>query len=336
MKIVLDVFGGDNSPLAHVEGAVNAIKLLNDIEVVLVGDENIINKELSKYSFDKNKIQVVNASDVITNDDSPMDVLKKKPDSSMVKALELTKNDESVAGMITTGSTGAALMGATFKLGRQKGVMRPCLAPLLPSENGGRAVLVDAGANIDCKKEFLVQFALMGSCYMKAVYGIENPRVALLNIGAEETKGNELVKETYQLLKVAPINFVGNIEAKNVLDGSCDVIVCDGFVGNVLLKSVEGVFAASLKMVKKAVMGSLKSKIGGMLIKKQVKKMVKNLMSEGNAAAFLGCNKLICKAHGNANSENITLAFVQLYKMAQGDLTNKIAAEMEKITNNEV
>jgi len=332
MKIVLDVYGGDHSPYAMIQGAAEALNECPELELVLTGNETEINAGLTKFSYDKKRLEIVHAPQVITNHDIPTDAVKNKRESSMVKAFEIAKERADIVGMVTAGSTGAALTGAALKLGRIRGIRRPALAPALPTVKGGRVCLIDCGANVDCAPEFLAQFALMGTAYMRAIYGVENPRVALVSNGVEEKKGNELVHQALPLLKGLPINFVGNMEARDALSGDYDVLVCDGFVGNVLLKSVEGSISALMKMIKGALNSNIRSKMGGLLIKPALKNMMKSLgIGEWAAAAFLGCNKLLAKAHGSSDVAEIKIALMQVMQMANGKLTERITAEMAKL-----
>ena len=336
MKIVLDAYGGDNSPVANIEGAVAALKECSDLELIVTGNETEIKAELSKLSFsDFSRLEIVHAPDVITNHDSPTDAIKNKKDSSMVRALEVAKEREDVVGMVTAGSTGAALTGAALKIGRIRGIRRPALAPVLPTVKGGWVCLIDCGANTDCKPEYLEQFALMGTAYMRAMYGIAKPRVALVSNGVEDKKGNELTHAAFPLLKALPINFVGNMEARDALSGDYDVLVCDGFVGNVLLKSVEGSISVLMKLIKDALHSNFRAKMGGLLIKPALKKMLKSIgIGELAAATFLGCNKLLAKAHGSSDAKEIRTALLQVRKMAQGKLTEHIITEMARIETN--
>ena len=237
MKIIIDAMGGDNAPAAPVKAAVKAAEEL-DVEIILVGKNDILDKELSQYSYKKNKITVVNADEVISNHEEPAKAVRSKKEASVVVAAKLLKNGDGDA-MLSMGNTGALLASGLLIVGRIKGISRPALATLLPSAKGPK-MLIDAGANTNCKSDNLVQFAIMGSIYMRNVLAIENPTVGLMSNGEEEGKGDELTKETYPKLKNAPINFIGNIEGRDVMEGTADVIVCDGFVGNVILKTVEG------------------------------------------------------------------------------------------------
>ncbi len=257
IKIAVDAMGGDLAPVEMVAGAIEAVQAKPGIQVLLVGQETVVNAELSKYTYNKEQIQVVNATEVITTEEPPVNAIRKKKDSSIVVGMNLVKNKEADA-FVSAGSSGAILVGGQVIVGRIKGVERPPLAPLIPTEKGV-SLLIDCGANVDARPSHLVQFAQMGSIYMEHVVGIKNPRVAIVNIGAEEEKGNALVKETFPLLKECPdINFIGSIEAREIPHGGADVIVCEAFTGNVILKLYEGVGATLIHMVKQGMMATLK------------------------------------------------------------------------------
>lgn len=308
MKIVIDAFGGDHAPVEIVKGAITSVNLLDDIEIILTGEQNRIFEILKEYGYTGDKITVVDAPEIISNDESPTVAIRQKKNSSLVVGLDMLKANPDIAGFISAGSTGAVLAGATFRVGRIKGVKRPSTAPVLPNLKGGNTLLIDSGANVDCKPEYLAQFAVMGSEYMKAMYGVENPRVALVSVGTEDHKGNSLTHEAFQMLKNIPnINFVGNMEARDSLSGNYDVLVCDGFVGNTLLKSTEGAIDAMNKMLKEEIYGlGLRGKIGYLFLKKAFKKlkMRMNYTSVGGAA-FLGIEKLVIKTHGSSKAETI-------------------------------
>ena len=265
IKIAVDAMGGDLAPVEMVAGAIEAVQAKPGIQVLLVGQETVVNAELSKYTYNKEQIQVVNATEVITTEEPPVNAIRKKKDSSIVVGMNLVKNKEADA-FVSAGSSGAILVGGQVIVGRIKGVERPPLAPLIPTEKGV-SLLIDCGANVDARPSHLVQFAQMGSIYMEHVVGIRNPRVAIVNIGAEEEKGNALVKETFPLLKECPdINFIGSIEAREIPHGGADVIVCEAFTGNVILKLYEGVGATLIHMVKQGMMGTLSCKICALLV----------------------------------------------------------------------
>ena len=274
IKIAVDAMGGDLAPVEMVAGAIEAVQAKPGIQVLLVGQETVVNAELSKYTYNKEQIQVVNATEVITTEEPPVNAIRKKKDSSIVVGMNLVKNKEADA-FVSAGSSGAILVGGQVIVGRIKGVERPPLAPLIPTEKGV-SLLIDCGANVDARPSHLVQFAQMGSIYMEHVVGIKNPRVAIVNIGAEEEKGNALVKETFPLLKECPdINFIGSIEAREIPHGGADVIVCEAFTGNVILKLYEGVGATLIHMVKQGMMATLRSKIGALLVKPALKTTLK-------------------------------------------------------------
>ena len=330
MKVVVDAFGGDNAPLEVVEGAVLAVNERKDLTVVLTGKEDKIKEILNGRT---ERIEIVNAEDVITNDDVPTVAIRQKKDSSLVKAFDLLKEDESVVGLVSAGSTGAILSGAIMKIGRIKGTSRPALAPILPTKKDGNVIIIDSGANVDCKSEHLLHFAIMGSAYFSIVQGVESPRVALLNNGAEEHKGNELVKETYPLMKKLPINFVGNAEAREVMSGDIDVFVTDGFAGNVLLKGVEGAASGILSTLKKEIKASFSAKIGYLFMRKAFKKLKAKLdINKHGGAPFLGCKKLVVKNHGSCGRQNICASILQVVKLHENKLNEKIEKMVGEMT----
>lgn len=332
MKVVVDAFGGDNAPLEVVEGTILALKENKDLTVVLCGDENKI-KEILKGRGER--IEIVHASEVITNDDIPTVAIRQKKDSSLVKAFDLLKEDENIIGLVSAGSTGAILSGAIMKIGRIKGISRPALAPILPTKKGTDVIIIDSGANVDCKSVNLLHFAIMGSAYYSIVENVENPRVALLNNGSEEHKGNELVKETYPLMKKLPINFVGNCEGKEVMGGDVDVIVTDGFAGNVLLKGVEGTASAILSVLKKEIKSRPMSMIGALFMKKTFKALKTKLdANKHGGAPFLGCKKLVVKNHGSCGRENICASIMQVIKLHENNLIEKIENKLSVMTKN--
>lgn len=327
IKIVVDAFGGDNSPSVNVEGTVKALGALEDLSVVLVGDENKLADELANKTYDKNRLTIVHAPDVIDCNDKPTEAIKQKKDSSMVRAYEILKTDPEAVAMVSLGSTGALLAGAVLRIGRIKGVKRPAFCPILPTMQGGLVGICDSGANVDCDSVYLQQFALMGSLYMKKAYGVENPRVALLNIGVEEEKGDALRKETCGLLNsTEQINFVGNMEARELLHGDVDLVVCDGFSGNVLLKSTEGACLEMMKMLKKTFMSSFSAKLGALLLKKKIYE-IKDTMDYNNygGAVLLGANKTIVKGHGSSKTEAVFQCIKQAYNMEKGNIRSAIA-----------
>lgn len=328
-KVALDAMGGDNAPQAVVQGAVDVALKREDIKIFLVGQEDVVNAELQKYTYPKERIEVVHASEVIETAEPPVMAIRKKKDSSIVVALNMVKKGEADA-FVSAGSSGAVLVGGQLIVGRIKGVERPPLAPLMPTEKGV-SLLIDCGANVDARPSHLVQFAKMGSIYMKNVMGIENPRVAIVNIGAEEEKGNALVKETFPLLKECDdINFIGSIEAREIPHGGADVIVCEAFVGNVILKLFEGVGAVLLSKVKKGLMTSLRSKIGALLIKPALKETMKSFdASEYGGAPLLGLNGLVVKTHGSSTAKEIANSIVQCVTFKEQDISGKIKESIQ-------
>lgn len=328
MKIVIDAFGGDNAPLEIVKGAITSVNLIDDVSIILTGKETEIKSILDEYGYKGDKIEIVNADTVITNEESPTSAIRTKKDSSLVVGLNELKNREDVVGFISAGSTGAVLSGGLFIIGRMENVLRPALAPLLPTINDSKTMLIDCGANVDCKPEYLKQFAVMGSVYMKNMCGMSNPRVGLLNIGAEDKKGNALTHEAFDLLKnTENINFIGNVEARDILSGTVDVIVSDGFAGNVALKATEGAVKNVLTLLKQSIKDSgLFSKIGASMMK-NVFKELKAKMDYNNVGGspFLGINKIVLKTHGTSKAETI-LACVKQVK----DIHNSGCIEMLK------
>lgn len=333
MKIVVDVFGGDDSPHAQIAGSVEFLNETRGVDIVFTGDKEIIEQELSKYKVDKSRIIIEHAPEIISNEESPTAAIRAKKDSSMVRAFEILKNDDSVSGMISSGSTGAVLTGSVLKVGRIAGVMRPALAPLLPTKGNGRVCLIDCGANVDCRSDFLVQFTLMAVCYMRSVYGVDNPRVGLVSVGVEDHKGNALTKEVFEALKTLPINFKGNMEARDALTGEYDILVADGFIGNVLLKSVEGTAQMVMSELKHAIMESASAKFGSLFMKKAFRTLKKRMdYNAYGGAPFLGINKVVVKAHGAANPAAVVAALKQVKKMVDANLVGGIKTELEKIS----
>lgn len=326
VRIVVDAMGGDNAPVEPVKAAVQAVTESRDIEILLTGQQDVIEKELKKYSeYPKDQITVVHASEIIETAEPPVMAIRKKKDSSIVVGLNMVKKQEADA-FVSSGSTGAVLVGGQVLVGRSKGVERPPLAPLIPTTDGV-ALLIDCGANVDARSSHLVQFAKMGSIYMEHVVGIKNPKVAIVNNGAEEEKGNALVKETFPMLKACTdINFIGSIEAREIPYGYADVIVCEAFVGNVILKLYEGVGSALISKVKKGMMTNLRSKIGALLVKPALKATLKTFdASEHGGAPLLGLKGLVVKTHGSAVAVEIKNAIFQCVQFKQQRINEKIA-----------
>ena len=326
VRVAVDAMGGDYAPLEIVKGAVDAVNSRDDIKVFLVGREEAVRAELQKYQYDASRIEVVNAAEVIEMAEPPVQAIRSKKDSSIVVAMKMVKNGEADA-FVGAGSTGAVLVGGQLIVGRIKGVERPPLAPLLPTEKGA-SLLIDCGANVDARPSHLLQFAKMGSIYMEHVVGISNPRVAIVNIGAEEEKGNALVKETFPLLKACDdINFIGSIEARDIPSGYADVIVCEAFAGNIILKLYEGVGATLISMVKKGMMSSFRSKIGALLVKPALKKTLKQFdTSEHGGAPLLGLKGLVVKTHGNSKALEIRNSIIQCVTFKHQQINEKIKA----------
>ena len=324
IKIAVDAMGGDNAPSEIVKGAVEAVSERPDITVCLTGQEDIIKKELEKYTYKKEQIEIVPASEVIETGEPPVNAIRKKKDSSIVVGMNLVKRGEA-DGFVSAGSSGAILVGGQVIVGRIKGVERPPLAPLIPTERGF-SLLIDCGANVDARPSHLVQFAQMGSIYMEHVMGVKRPRVAIVNIGAEEEKGNALVKEPFPLLKECPgINFIGSIEAREIPHGGADVIVCEAFVGNVILKLYEGVGATMISMIKKGMMSSLRSKIGALLIKPALKSTLKSFdASQYGGAPLLGLKGLVVKTHGSSKANEVKNSIIQCIAFKEQAISEKI------------
>lgn len=321
--IAVDAMGGDNAPYEVVKGCVEVVNEKDNIKILLVGREDAVKAEIEKYTFKKEKIEIINASEVIGTDEVPTIAIKKKKDSSLVVGLTLVKEQKAMA-FVSAGNTGALLTGAISIVKRIKGVERPALGTVFPTEKGG-ALLIDAGANVDCKPSYLLQFAKMGSIYMENVMGVNNPKVGLINIGAEKEKGNTLTKEVYELLEASDLNFTGNVEPRELSAGDVDVMVCDGFVGNTVLKFAEGFGKSILKILKKELMSTILSKIGALLAKGAFKNILEYFnYSDIGGAPFIGLNALVVKAHGNSKSRDIKGAIKQCEKFIENDIITKI------------
>lgn len=330
ITIAIDTLGGDNGCDYMMLGISEAMNKYDDIDIIVTGKEQEINDGIAKYNIDKSRIKVINATEEITCHDAPVEAIRKKKDSSLVLALDAVKNGDASA-CISSGNTGAILAGGQFLIGRGKGVKRTPLAPLIPTKDGS-SLLIDCGANVDAKPENLVQFAKMGSIYMENIEGIKNPRVAIVNIGAEDEKGNALVKETIPLLReCTDINFIGSIEAREIPNGGADVVVCEAFVGNVILKFFEGVGKMFLGEVKNTLKSSIKTKIGGALIYKDLKKCFKRFMAEDKGGApLLGLKGLVVKIHGNSKNKEVASAIAQCRTFIMNNVTDKIISSFEE------
>ncbi len=324
IKVAVDAMGGDNAPAEIVKGAIEAVTLRQDIKVFLVGQQEVVKEELAKNSYTGSQIEVIHADEVIETAEPPVMAIRKKKQSSIVVGMNMVKQQEADA-FVSAGSSGAILVGGQVIVGRIKGVERPPLAPLIPTEKGV-SLLIDCGANVDARASHLVQFAKMGSIYMENVMGVKHPKVAIVNIGAEEEKGNALVKETFPLLKNCPdINFVGSIEARDIPHGEADVIVCEAFVGNVILKLYEGVGATLMSKVKQGMMTTLRSKIGALLVKPALKATLKSFdASEYGGAPLLGLNGLVVKTHGSSKAKEVCTSIIQCVTFKEQEINEKI------------
>lgn len=330
MKIILDCFGGDTCPGSAIDGAILALCEDKDLKITLCGDESVIKAYLADKSYDSERIDFLHAGEVVTNDDKPAMAVRRKKDSSMMKGLSALA-DGGYDGFVSSGNTGALLVGATLIVKLVDGVQRASLSPLLPTVVDGRTtILVDGGANVDCKASMLREFAIMGSAYMQSVLNIPAPKVGLLNNGVEEEKGNEVTKEAHALLKECDVNFVGNVEARDMFSGVVDVIVADGFIGNAAMKAAEGMGNSIFALLKNYITGGgLKMKIGYLLLKPAFKRL-KGLMTSDavGGGVFLGVKKVVVKAHGASSPTAFKNAIVKANDMAKADVCNKIAAAL--------
>lgn len=331
MRIILDGMGGDNAPLEIVKGAVEASSKI-DHQIVIVGREDEINAELAKYNYDESKIQVVHASEVIENEDSPVKAIRRKTDSSMVKGLTMLKEGEGDL-FISAGNTGAYMAGSLFILGRIPGIDRPAIASIYPIAGGALpSIIVDAGANSECRPSNLLEFAIMGSLYMEKVMDRKNARVGLVNLGIEENKGTTVTKAAHKLLKEADINFIGNVEARDVPKGACDVIVCDGFTGNIILKLTEGFAWNLLKTMKKKFTAGISAKMGAVLLAGKVKEIKDEFdYSEYGGAPILGVNGHVLKIHGSSGATAVKNAIIKGIPYAQENVVGRITSAMEGV-----
>jgi phosphate acyltransferase len=326
MKIAIDAMGGDHAPKSAVEGAIQGVKEYG-VEVCLIGVKAEIHKYMSEEDKSNDKIHIIEASEIISNDDVPVTAIKQKKDSSMVVGLKQVK-DGNCDAFLSAGSTGAFLAGSLLKVGRIKGIDRPALSPLIPTMKGS-CMIIDAGANLDCKPKNLQQFAMMGSIYMEKVMGISKPRVGLLNVGTEAGKGNELTKQSYELLSRMNVNFIGNIEARDVAEGICDVCVCDGFAGNVLLKNTEGVAQVIFDMLKGILMQNTMSKLAALMLKKGLRAFKKKFdYKEVGGAPFMGIDGIMIKAHGSSDARAVKNAIRQAKLLYDNKCLEKIRQEI--------
>ena len=328
VRVAVDAMGGDLAPAEPVKAAVEALEKRKSLHVTLVGQEEVIRAELAKYKYPEDRLDILDAREITEMSEPPVNAIRKKKDSSIVRGLKLVKEGTCDA-FVTAGSTGATLAGGQLLVGRIRGIERPPLAPLMPTAKGP-VLLVDCGANMDARPSQLVQFAQMGSIYMKNMTGVENPRVALVNVGAEEEKGNALVKEVYPLLKECEgINFIGNIEARDIPAGEADVVVCDAFVGNVILKLYEGLASTLIHKIKDALMSTLRSKLGALMIKPALKGMLKEFdITSYGGAPMLGLRGLVVKTHGNSEAVEIRNAIEQCILFKKKDINGQFIEKM--------
>ena len=337
MKIIADAFGCDD-PAAFVRGCALALRSDKSLQLVVAGDETRIRDVLKTETYDASRLEILHAPEVITNDDVPTVAIRAKKNSSLVVAFERSKADPEIAGMVSAGSTGAVLTGGLFKFGRIRGIDRPALAPVLPTKIAGKyTLLIDCGANVDCKPDYLAQFGMMGSIYMRAMFGIEQPRVALLSNGVEDKKGNELNHNAFLKLKEFEerklIHFVGNMEAREILSGDYDVIVSDGFAGNIALKSMEGTANTVMSVLSEEVHKSFRAKLGALMMKKALRALKHRMdYNSVGGATLLGVEKVLVKAHGGSNAKAIAAAIGQVGRMAQFDVVKKIGDGLKDLS----
>lgn len=329
-RVALDAMGGDHAPGEIIKGALEAVQKRQDIQILLTGKEEVLKKELSAYTYPDGRIQIVNATEVIQTAEPPVAAVRGKRDSSIVVAMKLVKRGEADA-FVSAGNSGAVLAGGQILIGKIKGVERAPLAPLIPTAKGV-ALLIDCGANVDARPSHLVQFAQMGSIYMEHVIGKKNPTVGIVNIGAEEEKGNALVKETFPLLKACKdIHFVGSVEARDIPSGAVDVVVCEAFVGNVILKLYEGVGGTMIKKIKAGMMTSFRSKMGALLVKPALKATLKDFdASEYGGAPLLGLKGLVVKTHGSSTAKEVCTSIIQCVAFKEQKISEKIQEAVQK------
>ena len=326
VNILLDCYGGDHSPEANLKGARLALEAMPDLRLILTGDEAQLKAGLTGMDYDKARLEIVHAPEIIGVGEKPTDAIRIKKESSMMKAIRMLRDDDDMHGMVSVGSTGALVAASLTRIGRVPGVIRPAFCPILPTLKGGLVGVCDSGANVDISPEYLQQYAIMASLYMEHVYGVKNPRVALLNIGTEDEKGDALRKEAFPLLqKTKGINFVGNMEARTLLTGDVDVVVCDGFAGNILIKSTEGTALELLKHVKKLIEGNVRYKIGAAFMYKMLmeQKEFLNYQNYGGSV-LLGTGKVVVKGHGSSKDVAVEKCIEQAYRMHTKELSGKI------------
>ena len=337
VKIIVDCFGGDHSPEANIDGAIAALKNFDDLHIILTGDEATLKARLAEREYPADRIEIVHASQVIDCNDKPTDAIRMKRDSSMMKGIMMLRDDDSIAGLVSAGSTGVLVTGALVRVGRLSCVIRPAFCPVLPTMNGGVVGICDSGANVEVQPDMLRQFAIMGSIYMETVYGVKNPRVALLNVGVEAEKGDALRQEAYKLLsETENLNFVGNMESRDLLSGKYDLVVCDGFSGNVLVKTTEGTALELLKKLKQSIFSRTIYKIGALFMKKMFADM-KAFMDYQNygGSVLIGTSKVVVKGHGSSKARAIEKCIEQAYRMETGSIGPRIETELAKYSHYE-
>lgn len=330
MRIAVDGMGGDNAPEEIVKGCVEVVRLIDD-EIYVLGIEDEIRRELKKYKFDTNKIKIVNATEVIENEDAPVKAARTKKDSSMIKGLSLVK-DKTCDFFVSGGNTGALMAGSLFILGRIKGIDRPAIGMTYPIIGGGMSFLVDSGANSECKSSNLLDFAVMGNIYMQKVLDISEPSVGLVNIGSEEKKGTQVLKETYQLLSKSPLNFIGNVEGRDIPYGAADVLVCDGFVGNTILKLSEGLALKVMEFIKEMFKSSPVTKMSALMMSNKLREMKKMFdYSEYGGAPILGVNGAVIKIHGSSDANAVKNAIIKGRQYAENNVVDLISDSIAKL-----
>jgi len=331
LRIVIDAMGGDQAPEEIVKGVVDAVNEFSDLTCILTGKEGKINRILDNYEFRENSIEVVDASQIVTMSDKPSEVLRKKKDSSLIVGTNLVKDNKAEA-LISAGNTGAVMASGIFNIGRVSEVKRPPIATVFPSKIG-KTIVLDAGANVDSNPQHLIQFAIMGQIYAEQVLNITNPRVGLLSIGEEKEKGNKLNKNTYEMMEEENEinNFIGNVEGRDIFKGNCDVVVCDGFVGNIVLKTTEGVASFVFDLLKDTLTKNLKSKLGALLLKDELKKMKEKVdYKQYGGAPLLGLQGLVIISHGSSDAQAIFSAIKVAREAIQNNVVKIIESKLEK------
>ena len=331
MKLAIDAMGGDNAPEAIVKGAVLAADSIDGLELTLIGDEELIKPHLKGQS----NIEVIHTTEAITGEDEPVRAVRRKKNASMVLMAKEVKEGRA-DGCISAGNTGALMSAGLFVVGRMDGVERPALSPTLPTQDGKGFLMLDVGANVDAKPDHLLQYAVIGSIYAEHVRKIDRPRVGLLNVGTEDGKGSDLTKKAFQLMKDAPIHFVGNVEARDLLDGVADVVVTDGFTGNIALKTIEGTAMTMFSMIKKTFMSNMKTKLAAGLVKNDLRGLRSQLdYSEYGGAGLFGLSAPVIKAHGSSNERAVLNAIKQACEMVELNVTSTIAQTLKEMQSKE-